>query len=193
MINLNSFNLTEMKKCVYLCYIFCCFSFLSHAQKGKDYMLTLQKDTLFGDIFLQRGIDPIVFKHKGLKMNYHPSSIQFFGIFRNNGYQHFKVLRSKQGKAVFVEIMGIGKIYLYKYTEEHIFPNLTLNRYVYLMGESDEKLTTISSSSYQRILGHFFKKNPALLTQLATTSFAEVPKLIYQYNQLDSRIELMKD
>jgi len=25
-------------------------------------MLTLQNDTLFGDIFLQQGIDPIVFK-----------------------------------------------------------------------------------------------------------------------------------
>jgi len=172
-----------MEKGIYLCCIFCCLSFLSHAQKGKDYILTLQKDTLFGEILVTQGIDPIAFKHQGHKMSYHPSSIKYFGIFRNKAYHHFKVLKSKEGKAVFVEIMATGKINLYKYTEKHIFPNSTLNRYVYLMGASDKQLITFSSSSYQRILGHFLKKRPSLLAQLTSSSFSEVPKLINQYNQ----------
>lgn len=166
-----------------MCYIFCCLSFLSSAQKGKDYILTLQKDTLFGEILINQGIDPIAFKHQGHKMSYHPSSIQFFGVFRDEEYQHFKVFKSQEGKAVFVEIMATGKINLYKYTEKHIFPNSTLKRYVYLMGPSDGKLTTLSSSSYQRILRHFLKKRPSLLAQLTSASFTEVPNLINQYNQ----------
>ena len=73
---------------------------------------------------------------------------------------------------------------LYKYSEEHIFPNATLNRYVYLMGTTDEVLTTISSSNYQRILGGFLEGQTALLSKLATTSFEEVPQLIRLYNRL---------
>ncbi len=80
--------------------------------------------------------------------------------------------------------MAVGNIKLYKYSEEHIFPNSTLNRYVYLMGTSDETLTTISSSNYQRILRGSLKEQPALLSKLANMSFEDVPQLIELYNDL---------
>ena len=115
-------------------------------------------------------------------MNYYPPSIQFFGVFRNNIYRHFKTLRSKKGQAFFVQIMANSRIKLYKYTEEHIYPNSTLKRYVYLMGPMDDQLITLSSSNYQRILNEFLKGKPALLAQLENTSFKEVPQLIKRYN-----------
>lgn len=172
-----------MKKSIFYCYFLCCLSFSSNAQNGKDYILTLQKDTLFGEILMEQGLDPIIFKHKGLKIQYYPSSIQFFGILKDNKYHHFKSLKSKYGRAVFAQIMATGKTQLYKYSEKHLFPNSTLSRFVYLMGATDNQLTTISSSSYQRILRDFFKDTSTLLSQLTNTSFDDVPKLIKQHNK----------
>lgn len=174
-----------MKKVIFLSWIFCCLGILGHTQKMEDYILTLKQDTLHGKILTEpSGLAPIIFIYERQRMNYHPSSIQFFGIFRDKEYQHFKTLKTKEGRAYFVQIIVVGKIKLYKYSEEHIFPNATLNRYVYLMGTADEALTTISSSSYQRILGDFLKEQPALLSKLENTAFEEIPQLIELYNEL---------
>ena len=174
-----------MKKSILLGWIFCCLSIWGHAQKMEGYILTLQQDTLYGKIVTaSSGLSPITFTYEKQRMNYHPSSIQFFGIFRDKEYQHFKTLKSKNGGAFFVQIMVDDTIKLYKYSEEHIFPNATLNRYVYLMGASDETLTTISSSSYHRILSDFLEGQPALLSKLENVSFAEVPLLIELYNKI---------
>lgn len=174
-----------MKKDSLLIWIFCSLSFIGYTQQEADYLLTLKQDTLYGKILSQStGLAPITFVYGGHKMNYHPISIQFFGIFRNNIYQHFKTLRSKKGQAFFVQIIANNGIKLYKYKEEHIYPNSTLRRYVYLMGPTDDQLTILSSSNYQRILNKFLKEEPALLAQLENTSFKEVPQLIEQYNKL---------
>lgn len=174
-----------MKKDSLLIWIFCSLSFIGYTQQKQDYLLTLKQDTLYGKILSQsHGLAPITFIYESQKMNYHPTSIQFFGLFRNNIYQHFKTLRSEKGQAFFVQIIENNGIKLYKYKEEHIYPNSTLVRYVYLMGPTDDQLTTLSSSNYQRILNDFLKEEPALLAQLENTSFQEVPELIKQYNEL---------
>jgi len=164
---------------------FCSFSFIGYAQQKGDYLLTLKQDTLYGKIVTNsNGLAPITFVYGGHKMNYHPPSIQFFGVFRNKRYQHFKTLKSKNGQAFFVQIMVNNGIKLYKYTEEHIYFNSILERYVYLMGPTDDELMTLSSSNYQRILGDFLKEKPFLLAQLENTSFEKVPQLLEQYNGL---------
>lgn len=174
-----------MKKIYFLSWIFFGLSIWGHAQKMEGYILTLQQDTLYGKVLTEpSGLAPITFIYEKQRMNYHPSSIQFFGIFRNKEYQHFKALKTKEGRAYFVQIMSNGKLNFYKYSEEHIFTYATLNRYVYLMGTSDNQLTTLSSSSYQRILGDFLEGQPALLSKLEDTSFEEVPLLIELYNEL---------
>ena len=172
-----------MKKELYCCFLFCCIIFLCKAQRGEDYILTLQQDTLFGKIEMEQGQDPITFSHNKKKINYHPSTIQYFGIFENKQYQRFKSLTSLGGKSIFVKILVEGKIKVYKYTEEHVYPNSTLNRYVYLMGYSDDALVTVSSSAYQRMVGYFLKEHPNLLLELANYSFDEVPQIIEQYNE----------
>lgn len=174
-----------MKKDSLLICFFCSLSFIGYAQQEADYLLTLKQDTLYGKILSKPyGLAPITFVYGGHKMNYHPTSIQFFGLFRNKTYQHFKTIRSEKGQAFFVQIMANNGIRLYKYKEEHVYPNNTLGRYVYLMGPTDDQLTTLSSSNYQRILNEFLKEEPALLAQLENTSFKEVPQLIEQYNKL---------
>lgn len=52
-------------------------------------------------------------------------------------------LLTLQRDTLFGEIMATGKVHLYKYVEEHIFPNSTLNRDVYLIETFDKKLTTL--------------------------------------------------
>lgn len=146
-------------------------------------MLTMQQDTIFGNIKMEQGLDPITLSYQGLKARYHPSSIQFYGVYRNNQYQHFKTITSKGGRSLFVEIMERGAVDLYKYSELHIRENEVYDRYIYLIKNIDDKLIYMSSSSYQRILANFLKKHPNLLTQLAISSYEEVPKLIKQYNQ----------
>ncbi len=174
-----------MKKNSLLIYFFCSLSLLGYGQQEKGYLLTLNRDTLHGKIKAEsNGLAPITFVYEGHKMNYRPNSIQFFGIFRDNAYQHFKTLRSKKGQAFFVQVMVDDNIKLYKYAEEHIFPSSTLKRYVYLIGATDDQLTTLSSSNYQRILSEFFKENLPLLAQLKNTSFKEVPQLLKQYDKL---------
>ncbi len=172
-----------MKKNIFLSFLFCCFVFLCNAQKDKDYILTLQKDTLFGKIIEREGREPITFTHGNSKVNYHPSTIQSFGIYRNDRYQKYKSIKSDGGRTFFVEVLLQGKINLYKFTEENVLKEGRVLRYVYMMDIPDNELIIFSSSTYQRILGAFFKEYPSLVTQLSNYSYHEVPRLIEQYNR----------
>lgn len=156
------------------------------AQENRDYILTLQKDTIFGKIVEREGKEPITFIHNKLKVYYHPSTIQSFGVFRENRYQRYKSLRSKEGQTFFVEILGQGKVNLYKYTELNIIKKAQVKRYVYMIDTHDHELIIFSSSTYQRILGTFLKEYPSLVAQLANCSYHEVPILIEQYNSSTS-------
>ena len=175
-----------MKKYIFLSFLFCFFVFLCNAQENKDYILTLQKDTLFGKIIEREGREPITFTHRNLKVNYHPSTIQSFGVYRNDSYQRYKSLKSEGGRTFFVEILLQGKINLYKFTEENLLKEGRVLRYVYMLDTHDEDLIIFSSSTYQRILGAFFKEYPSLVAQLSNYSYHEVPRLIEQYNSSTS-------
>lgn len=176
-----------MKKEHLLSWIFCFISLLGYAQQKQDYILTLQQDTLYGRILTKPyGLAPITFIYGRDRMTYHPSSIQFFGIYRDKEFCHFKTLRSDEGKAIFVQILLDKPLKLYKYKEEHLLINATLKRYVYFMGLTDDQLITLSSSNYQRILSNFLKEKPILLSKLANVSFGEVPQLLAQYPRISS-------
>ena len=127
-----------MKKGILLGWVFWGLFQLGYAQEKKDYLLTLQQDTLYGKILTESyGSAPITFIYGKNKMIYQPSSIQFFGIYRDKNYRHFKSLTSEGGKSIFVQIMVNGPIKLYKYSEEHIHINTTQKRYVYFFGSAD--------------------------------------------------------
>jgi len=178
-----------MKKNSLLIWIFCGLSFIGFAQKKADYLLTMKQDTLYGKVLTaSNGLAPIQFVYGGHRMNYYPTSIEFFGVFRDNNYRHFKTLRSRRGQAFFVEIMVNDYMKLYKYKEEHINYKTTTIRYVYLVGPSDDKLTVLSSSTFQSTLGKFLKEKPNMLTALRETTFHELPQLIRHYNDLYSEL-----
>lgn len=173
-----------MKIKIYNCLLFLCLPFWVFAQTNKDYILTIEQDTLYGRIVVNQGKDPISFKYDGHKLTYHPSTIQYFGIYRDAQHRKFRSLSSPSGRRFFVEVLLEGTVNLYKLTEKHLYANSTLDRYVYLLGSSDEALTTVTSSSYQRILKLFLVDYPHLQTKLTNTSFAEIPQIIQEYNQV---------
>lgn len=172
-----------MKIKIYYCILFCCFPLFAFTQTKKDYILTLKQDTLFGKIDVELGREPISFRYKKLQLIYHPSTIQSFGIFRQEQYHRFKTLKNATGDtSFFVEIMVEGKNNLYKFDDKYVFENRTL-RYLYIMENEANELFPISSSSYQRILGAILKDYPDLLLMLKQITFAQVPQLIKQYNE----------
>lgn len=172
-----------MKIRIYFCLLFCCLYYFASAQTNKDYILTLKQDTLFGKIEVELGREPISFKYKKLQLDYHPSTIQSFGIFREKQYHRFKSMKSPSGNtSFFVEIMVEGKNNLYKFDDKYVFDNKKL-RYLYFMENEADELFPISSSTYQRILGRILKDYPNLLLMLKQSTFAQVPQLIKQYNK----------
>lgn len=171
-----------MKIRILYCLLFCCLYASAFSQANKDYILTLQQDTLFGKIQVELGREPISFKYKKMNLDYHPSTIQSFGIFREKQYRRFKSMKSPSGNdAFFVEIMVEGKNNLYKFDDKYIFNNKQL-RYLYFMENEDNELFPISSSTYQHILGRVLKDYPNLLSMLEQSTFAQVPQIIKQYN-----------
>jgi len=172
-----------MKIRIFYCFLFCCLQYFASAQTNKDYILTLQQDTLFGKIRVELGREPISFKYKKLNLDYHPSTIQSFGIFREKEYRRFKTLKSPSGKAAFfVEIIVEGKNNLYKFDDKYI-SNPKQLRYIYFIENEADELSPISSSTYQRKLGRMLKDYPHLLSILEQSTFAQVPQLIQQYNE----------
>ncbi len=172
-----------MKIRIFYCLLFCCLHSFAFSQTNKDYILTLQQDTLFGRIQVELGREPISFKYKKMNLDYHPSTIQSFGIFREKQYHRFKSMKSPSGKAsFFVEIMVEGKNNLYKFDDKYVFDNKKL-RYLYFMESEAHGFFPISSSTYQRILGRVFKDYPNLLSMLEQSTFAQVPQIIKQYNE----------
>ena len=172
-----------MKKTLLIICFLVGFLVQNFAQVNKDFILTLNQDTLYGEITIYRDKSPIIFKYHKKKMRYHPNTLQAFGILENDEYHQFKSLKSQNGIAVFAQLMTEGPLYLYKYREQHVYSSHTLERYVYFLGESDKNLTTLSSSSYKRILGQLFNKYPNFLAKLNASSFSEVPKIISFLNQ----------
>jgi len=171
-----------MKIRIYYCFLFCCLHYFAFTQTNKDYILTLQQDTLFGKIQVELGREPISFKYKKLNLAYHPSTIKSFGIFREKQYRKFKTLKSPSGKtAFFVEIVAEGNTNLYKFDDKYIMNDKKL-RYIYFMENEADELSPISSSTYQRRLARMLKDYPHLLSVLEQSTFAQVPQLIKQYN-----------
>lgn len=81
-----------MKKAYVLSWIFCWLNLLGYAQSGKDYLLTLNQDTLYGKILTEpNGLAPITFIYEKQRMNYTPASIRFLEMINTNTSKHFKV------------------------------------------------------------------------------------------------------
>ncbi|GEM_PF-2806312 len=165
-----------------LCY---CFSLTCLAQKHKDFILTLHKDTIFGQVKINPKVNHISFTHQRKRIYFHPKTLQAFGIYKkeSKAYQVFKSITNARGQSMFVEVLNEGKLKLYKYQKQEVIAQAKYHRELYYIGRSDKKLVTMTPDSYETTMKVIIKNHPNLLTQLAHTSYQEVPQIIASYNQ----------
>ena len=71
-----------MRKKLLIIVLCCSFSFIGFAQKNKDFILTLHKDTVFGQIKINPEEEHITFTHQRKRIYFHPKTLKAFGIYK---------------------------------------------------------------------------------------------------------------
>lgn len=174
-----------MKNKIRLIYLFFCFPLFLFAQSNPDYILTMQKDTLFGNIKNNLDWESITFVHRKKKVYFHAGTIQYFSIFRNGAYLKYKSIKDTNGNNLFVQILSEGKIKLYKAAEQyHRFAKFIHFETVYYVGPSDKDLVAMSELDYAIFIKNITKEFPELAPELKLLSFENLPKLVARYNDL---------
>ena len=154
------------------------------AQNEKDFILTLNRDTIFGKVSIQHETDFITFKHKRKKVYFHPKTLQAFGIYhRKQGYQIYKSIKNAKGEHLFAETITQGEVQLYRYTECVVKNYGRAYKTVYYIGYSDDKLVSVTPRTYEATMRVLVKDRPNLEHLAANLSYDEVPMLVASYNQ----------
>lgn len=167
-----------------LCFGICSINF---AQKNKDFILTLHKDTLFGRVKINLENQHIAFTHQRKRVYFHPKTLQAFGIYqkKEKTYQVYKSITNARGQSMFVEVLNEGKVKLYKYEKRERIAATKYHKELYYVGRTDKKLVTMTPDSYERTMKVLVKDYPSLLTQIDHISYNEVPQIIASYNEID--------
>lgn len=173
-----------MKRILLLAFM-CSLPLLLLAQDNQDYLLTMNKDTLFGKIKINPHWETITFVHHKKRVNFHATTIQYFGIYKDGKYQHYKSINDIDGTDFFVEILSEGKIKLYKAAEQYFrFARFEHFEVIYYVGSSDDELVPMSELEFNIFIKNIAKEFPHLAQELEQLSFGEFPKLVAMYNRL---------
>lgn len=172
-----------MKKGILLFGLLLGFATFTMAEQPKDFILTMNKDTLYGKIkpFLRSSY--IVFEYQKKKLYFRAPTLHFFGIYKDGTYHYYKSIKNKDGKSIFAEILEEGKLKLYSHRVNEPHLPIPHQKPHYYIGNSDDKLVAITSNSYTHQLTYFVKDNPQLLTELREGNFKDVPKIVGVYNK----------
>ena len=169
-----------MNKVILLLGIFFFLSFALPAQEGKDFILTLRKDTLYGKIKLNLKANMLTFDYRGNKVSFQAKTIEEFGIFRKGQTHVFKTITNNRDEEIFVEVLAEGTLNLYRYftSGNSLYEEDTVG-YRYYLNKLNEGYIRVSPRSYKNILKKMVKNQPYLLAQ-----FEDVPRIIQAYNNL---------
>ena len=178
-----------MKKGILLVGFMLVFTLIGTAQKNQDFIISLTKDTIFGKVYLHDA-PKVTFKHQRKKIQFHPSSIGYFGIYEDGQYQMYKSIKNAKGFAAVVKVLSEGKLKLYEYKKKYNFQNPTSSS-TYMIGFSDDKLFTLSTAYFNAVIKGLIEDEPSILTQLATTEYQKIPELVNAYNKLQQEGELV--
>ena len=154
------------------------------AQKNKDYILTLRKDTLFGKIKTNFQSELITFIYKRKKVYFHPSTIKSYGIYDRRKYLRFKSIKNSSGDWLFVQILDEGKVKLYRYKRYVTTTEATYLKDLYYIGRSDDRLISIKRETFEQVMKGLILHHPSLLPQVNESTFKDVPAIVASYNRL---------
>ncbi|MFK7981120.1 MAG: hypothetical protein AB8G86_14130 [Saprospiraceae bacterium] len=175
-----------MRKELLIIVLCCSFSLIGFAQKNKDFILTLHKDTVFGQIKINPDEEHITFTHQRKRIYFHPKTLKAFGIYKKDtkAYHVYKSITNARGQSMFVEVLNEGKVNLYKYQKNKTIAAVKYHKEFYYLGHSDKKLVTLTPDYYEKTMEVLVKDHPDLLTKIAHISYREVPQIIASYNRL---------
>lgn len=172
------------KKILLLTLISCICTFV-FAQKNKDFILTLNQDTVFGNVTLNTSAAHITFKHNRKRVYFHPKTLKAFGIYdKKDGYKHYKSITNARGTSMFVEVLSEGSFKLYKYQKTEIIADAKYTKNLYYIGRTEERLSTITPDSYENAIRALVKNYPTLSIEAKNSSYQEFPNLIASINEL---------
>ena len=154
----------------------------SLAQKNQDFIISLTQDTIFGKVYLSDASN-VTFKYHKKKLHFHPASIGNFGIYEDGIYQIYKPIKNAKGAFAIVKVVHNGKLKLYEYQRRH---QAFGKESFYMIGYTDQKLVTLSPTTFDKTISGFLQDAPNLLVQLATANYHHIPELIAAYNQLQT-------
>jgi len=151
-------------------------------QKGKDFILTISQDTLYGKIKFNQKPGIITFRYKGKKVAFHASTINYFGVNRDGITRVYKPLVNNWKKDIFVEVLSEGNVNLYYYDTAGNDLYTSADPFRYYIGNSDIYPIRMSPRSYRFLMKMMVTGQPDLLAQLS--GYEDVPRIIKRYNQL---------
>jgi len=155
------------------------------AQEGKDFILTMSGDTLYGEIKFSRSSKQVTFYRYGIKKRktkFQASTISYFGLSDKKDYQKvYTVVKMHPLEEVFVEVLTKGKINLFYYDTSESKHYINGDRYRYFVSTSELRPIKISPRSYKQILKTLMKEHPELVKQLK--NYEDVPRIVRKYNQ----------
>lgn len=174
-----------MTKRIFLLTLISCICTFAFAQKKKDFILTLSKDTIFGNVTLNASVAHITFKHKRKRVYFHPKTLKAFGIYdKKDGYKYYKSITNARGTSMFVEVLTEGSFKLYRYQKTEIIADSKYTKNLYYMGRTEERLSTITQDSYANTIRALIKDYPTLSTDAENTTFKEFPNIVASLNEL---------
>ena len=151
------------------------------AQKGKDFILTMNKDTLYGKVKFSGKSDIINFNYKGEKVDFHASTIDYFGVHRKGQTHIYKTLINNWKEYIFVEVLSEGRLNLYYYDTAGNHRYTSADPYRYYIGNEEIYPIRMSPRAYKNMMKMMVKDQPDLLTQMG--DYEDVPRIIRKYNQ----------
>jgi len=152
------------------------------AQQGRDYILTMNQDTLYGKIRFNQKSDIISFQYKGEKVDFHASTINYFGVTRKGITRIYKTLINNWEEYIFVEVLTEGKLNLYYYDTAGNHRYTSADPFRYYIGNSDIYPIRMSPRAYKNMMKMMVTDQPDLLAQMG--DYDDVPRIIKKYNKI---------
>jgi len=157
-----------------------------------DYLISMNGDTVFGQIKFFAHSNKIVFKKGSAKATFFPETISQFSVYKKqtNSFDSYKTIRINKEEEVFLKVLANGAIELYEAIEHDTSNLLELKvKKSYYLGRTDKSLHLLVPEYYEPVLYHYLKDNPAIVAKIKGVTFYDIPDLIKTYNKTATKIK----
>lgn len=151
-------------------------------KKNNDFIITMNKDTLYGKVKFNPKTNVVYFYYQGDKVVFNAATIENFGINRRGITRIFKAITNDWKDEVFVEILSEGKINLYRYdtSGNDLYKGDAFYYRYYISNPQKSHLLRVTPRSYKTILKMRIENQPSLLAQ--QIDYEQFPDIIAAYN-----------